>query len=230
MSVGTGWNGTRLAPCRRGGAAARRAFRAGKAYRVGKFITFETDAETASNRLPRCAPIRFLSCLPHDKQLKIKVSGACGCGLMWKDGEIQRELLENPDILGCGLMWKDGEIQPIRPKYIRRRSCGLMWKDGEIQHILLPNAAIPSCGLMWKDGEIQRLYFGWIMIVSCGLMWKDGEIQRKMRTKNVYRSCGLMWKDGEIQLDNNQLLECCVVVRCGKTLRYNDRSRQGEIL
>ena len=164
MSVGTGWNGTRLAPCRRGGAAARRAFRAGKAYRVGKFITFETDAETASNRLPRCAPIRFLSCLPHDKQLKIKVSGACGCGLMW------------------------------------------------------------------KDGEIQRLYFGWIMIVSCGLMWKDGEIQRKMRTKNVYRSCGLMWKDGEIQLDNNQLLECCVVVRCGKTLRYNDRSRQGEIL
>ena len=89
MSVGTGWTGTRLAACRRGGAAARRAFRAGKAYRVGKFITFETDAETTSNRLPRCAPIRFLSCLSHDKQLKIKVSGVCGCGLMWKDGEIQ---------------------------------------------------------------------------------------------------------------------------------------------
>ncbi len=156
MSVGTGWNGTRLAPCRRGGAAARRAFRAGKAYRVGKFITFETDAETASNRLPRCAPIRFLSCLPHDKQPKIKVSGACGCGLMWKDGEIQRGSYKRTGGSSCGLMWKDGEIQHDPYKRTDDSSCGLMWKDGEIQRSSECVEAPHGCGLMWKGGTIQR--------------------------------------------------------------------------
>ena len=114
------------------------------------FRIFVENVKTASNRLPRCTPPRFVSCLLAVKCPKIKVSGVRG---LWFDVErgcnTTRYFIF---VLRCGL-WFDVERGCNTTSGWRNARWQKLWFDVERGCNTTLPACLPAPARLWFDVE-----------------------------------------------------------------------------